>query len=307
MWLCFSSEAKSQSDPHFGMNDTSNSSSKVSSATEPSTPQTNGEILQSHNLKSFGFSELKEATSNFSKDVVLGGGDFGFVCKGWIDEHSLKPVMPKTGMPVAVKRLNKKGCQGQQEWFLYGMHIFPRLRTEIKYLGQLRHPNIVKLIGYCLEDDHRLLFSRDLKHVIIGAVDSHFQPLSWVLCMKVALGAAKVLAFLRDKADVIHRDFKTSNILLYSNYNAKLSDLGLAKDGPTGRKTHVSTRALGTEGYAAPDYMRTVTFMVLGLSSLKCYLAGGLWTEPGRLENKILVEWEGLTFYAFPSTLPKIV
>ncbi|KAF2295931.1 hypothetical protein GH714_035188 [Hevea brasiliensis] len=127
-------------------NDTSNSSSKVSSATEPSTLQTKGEILQSPNLKSFGFSELKEATSNFSKDVVLGGGDFGFVCKGWIDEHSLKPVMPKTGMPVAVKRLSKKGCQGQQEWL-----------TEIKYLGQLRHPNIVKLIGYCLEDDHRLL------------------------------------------------------------------------------------------------------------------------------------------------------
>ncbi|VAH70263.1 unnamed protein product [Triticum turgidum subsp. durum] len=89
---------------------------------------------------------------------------------------------------------------------------------------------------------------------------SHFQPLSWNLRMKVALGAARGLAFLHsDKAKVIYRDFKTSNVLLDSSYNAKLSDFGLAKDGPTGDKSHVSTRVMGTHGYAAPEYLATGT------------------------------------------------
>ncbi|MBA0684470.1 hypothetical protein Goari_026055 [Gossypium aridum] len=87
---------------------------------------------------------------------------------------------------------------------------------------------------------------------------SHFPPLSWGIRMKVALGAAKGLAFLHNaKTQVIYRDFKTSNILLDSNYNAKLSDFGLARDGPTGDRSHVSTRVMGTYGYAAPEYLAT--------------------------------------------------
>ncbi|XP_039008923.1 probable serine/threonine-protein kinase PBL9 [Hibiscus syriacus] len=98
-----------------------------------------------------------------------------------------------------------------------------------------------------------------------GSLENHlfrrglyFHPLSWSLRMKVALGAAKGLAFLHSaETKVICRDFKTSNILLDSNYNAKLSDFGLAKDGPTGDKSHVSTRVMGTYGYAAPEYLAT--------------------------------------------------
>ncbi|XP_028124963.1 receptor-like cytoplasmic kinase 176 [Camellia sinensis] len=87
---------------------------------------------------------------------------------------------------------------------------------------------------------------------------SYFQPLSWSLRIKVALGAAKGLAYLHSpEARVIYRDFKTSNILLDSNYNAKLSDFGLAKDGPADGKSHVSTRVMGTFGYAAPEYLAT--------------------------------------------------
>ncbi|KAI7735441.1 hypothetical protein M8C21_024254, partial [Ambrosia artemisiifolia] len=87
---------------------------------------------------------------------------------------------------------------------------------------------------------------------------SYFQPLSWGLRLKVALGAAKGLAFLHTgETKVIYRDFKTSNVLLDSDYNAKLSDFGLAKDGPTGDKSHVSTRVMGTYGYAAPEYLAT--------------------------------------------------
>ncbi|KAG6490087.1 hypothetical protein ZIOFF_051369 [Zingiber officinale] len=87
---------------------------------------------------------------------------------------------------------------------------------------------------------------------------SYVQPLTWKLRMKIALGAAKGLAFLHsDTAKVIYRDFKASNVLLDSNHNAKLSDFGLAKDGPTGDKSHVSTRVMGTYGYAAPEYLAT--------------------------------------------------
>nr|GMD17436.1 protein kinase APK1A, chloroplastic-like [Ipomoea batatas] len=87
---------------------------------------------------------------------------------------------------------------------------------------------------------------------------SYFQPLSWYLRLKVALGAAKGLAFLHSaETQVIYRDFKASNILLDSNFNGKLSDFGLAKDGPTGDKSHVSTRVMGTYGYAAPEYLAT--------------------------------------------------
>ncbi|KAJ6860676.1 serine/threonine-protein kinase PIX7 [Populus alba x Populus x berolinensis] len=84
-------------------------------------------------------------------------------------------------------------------------------------------------------------------------------PLPWSIRMKIALGAAQGLAFLHEEADrpVIYRDFKTSNILLDADYNSKLSDFGLAKDAPDGGKTHVSTRVMGTYGYAAPEYVMT--------------------------------------------------
>ncbi|KAK8315657.1 hypothetical protein V6Z12_D01G257900 [Gossypium hirsutum] len=158
---------------------------------------------------------------------------------------------PGSGILIAVKRHNQDGIQGHKEWL-----------AEINYLGQLYHPNLVKLIGYCLEDEHRLLVYEFMPR---GSMEnhlfrrgSHFQPLSWGVRMKVALGAAKGLAFLHNaETQVIYRDFKTSNILLDSDYNAKLSDFGLARDGPTGDRSHVSTRVMGTHGYAAPEYLAT--------------------------------------------------
>ncbi|XP_044482548.1 probable serine/threonine-protein kinase PBL9 isoform X2 [Mangifera indica] len=226
-------------------------SSKVSSYSVPLTPRSEGEILHSPNLKSFSFGDLKMATRNFRPDSVLGEGGFGSVFKGWIDEHSFAATKPGTGMVTAVKRLKQESFQGHKEWL-----------AEVNYLGQLYHPHLVKLIGYCLEDEHRLLVYEFMPR---GSLENHlfrrgsyFQPLSWDLRLKVALGAAKGLAFLHSaETKVIYRDFKTSNILLDSNYNAKLSDFGLAKDGPTGDKSHVSTRVMGTYGYAAPEYLAT--------------------------------------------------
>ncbi|XP_021625223.1 receptor-like cytoplasmic kinase 176 isoform X3 [Manihot esculenta] len=256
MGSCFSVRIKAENplhnDPKYGAKSGNDAggSSRVSNVTVPSTPRTEGEILQSSNLKIFSYSELKAATRNFRPDSLLGEGGFGCVYKGWIDEHSLTPAKPGAGaIIIAVKRLNQESFQGHQEWL-----------TEINFLGQFYHPNLVKLIGYCLEDDQRLLVYEFMPK---GSLENHLfrrasyvEPLSWKLRIKIALDAAKGLSFLH-KAKVIYRDLKASNILLDSNYNAKLSDFGLAKDGPTGSESHVSTRVMGTYGYAAPEYMAT--------------------------------------------------
>ncbi|XP_025816268.1 receptor-like cytoplasmic kinase 176 isoform X2 [Panicum hallii] len=254
---------------------TSSSSRRVSAAASiiaAVAPRSEGDILQSANVRSFTFNELRTSTRNFRPDSVLGEGGFGFVFKGWIDEKTFAPARPGTGMVIAVKKLNQEGFQGHREWL-----------AEVNYLGQLSHPNLVRLVGYCLEDEQRLLVYEFMPR---GSLEnhlfrrgSHFQPLSWNLRMKVALGAAKGLAFLHgEKAKVIYRDFKTSNVLLDSKYNAKLSDFGLAKDGPTGDKSHVSTRVMGTYGYAAPEYLATASVWC----SWSCCPGGAPWTRTGR-------------------------
>ncbi|KAI8011384.1 putative serine/threonine-protein kinase PBL8, partial [Camellia lanceoleosa] len=133
--------------------------------------------------------------------------------------------------------------------------------AEVDFLGQLHHPNLVKLVGYCIENDQRLLVYEFMTR---GSLENHLFrrtiPLPWSNRIKIALGATKGLAFLHSGPEpVIYRDFKTSNILLDSEYNAKLSDFGLAKAGPQGDKTHVSTRVVGTYGYAAREYQRCTT------------------------------------------------
>lgn len=104
-------------------NDQSSRSSKVSSSSVPPTPRSEGEILQSSNLKSFSFADLKMATRNFRPDSVLGEGGFGSVFKGWIDEHSFTATKPGTGIVIAVKRLNQEGFQGHREW-LVSINLF---------------------------------------------------------------------------------------------------------------------------------------------------------------------------------------
>ncbi|XP_073033490.1 probable serine/threonine-protein kinase PBL17 isoform X1 [Primulina eburnea] len=203
----------------------------------------------------FTYEEMKLATKHFRPDQVLGDGGFGIVYKGVIDEN-MRPGYKTTR--VAIKELNPEGLQGDREWL-----------AEVNYLGQLRHPHLVKLIGYCCEGDHRLLV---YEYMASGSLEKHLffrvrAALTWQKRLKIALDTAKGLAFLHgvDKP-IIYRDFKTSNILLdasqicaefLQDFNAKLSDFGLARVGPTGDQTHVSTRVMGTYGYAAPEYIMT--------------------------------------------------
>ena len=110
-------------------NDLSNLSSK--SATIPPTPRSEGEILESSNLKNFPFNELKVATRNFRPDSVLGEGGFGSVFKGWIDENSLTAAKPGTGLVIAVKKLNQEGFQGHREWLVSINFIFLKLLCQM--------------------------------------------------------------------------------------------------------------------------------------------------------------------------------
>ncbi|GMH01688.1 hypothetical protein Nepgr_003527 [Nepenthes gracilis] len=214
-----------------------------------STSKLEEELKVSSRLRKFTFNDLKLATRNFRPESLLGEGGFGCVFKGWIEENGTAPARPGTGLTVAVKTLNHDSLQGHKEWL-----------AEVNYLGELAHPNLVKLVGYCIEDDQRLLV---YEFMLRGSLENHLfrrsLPLPWSIRMKIALGAARGLAFLHEEAErpVIYRDFKTSNILLDADYNAKLSDFGLAKDAPEGDKTHVSTRVMGTYGYAAPEYVMT--------------------------------------------------
>ncbi|XP_050366402.1 probable serine/threonine-protein kinase PIX13 [Argentina anserina] len=208
-----------------------------------------GQILPDANLRIFSYLELKSATRNFRSDTVLGEGGFGKVYKGWLEE---RPAT-KSGRTsvIAVKKLNSESLQGFEEW-----------QSEVNFLGRLSHPHLVKLLGYCWEEKELLLVYEFMQK---GSLENHLfgrgsvvQPLPWDIRLKVAIGAARGLAFLHtSEKQVIYRDFKASNILLDGSFNAKISDFGLAKLGPSESQSHVTTRVMGTYGYAAPEYVAT--------------------------------------------------
>ncbi|KAI3459952.1 hypothetical protein Pfo_016615 [Paulownia fortunei] len=189
--------------------------------------------------RSFTLKELAMATQNFREANLIGEGGFGSVYKGCLE----------SGLIVAVKQLNLDGLQGNQEFIV-----------EVLMLSLLHHPNLVNLIGYCTDGDQRLLV---YEFMPMGSLENHLfdiepdqKPLSWSTRLKIAVGAARGLEYLHSKANppVIYRDLKSSNILLDNDFNVKLSDFGLAKLGPVGDNTHVSTRVMGTYGYCAPEY-----------------------------------------------------
>lgn len=200
------------------------------------------EKVSSNGARSFTFAELVVATNHFKASQLIGEGGFGKVYKGVLNN----------GQVVAIKRLNLDGLQGNQEFIV-----------EVLLLSLLNHPNLVNLIGYCAEEEQRLLV---YEYMPKGSLEDHLfgieedkQVMDWNTRVKIAVGAARGLEHLHCEAKppIIYRDLKTANILLDKDFEPKLSDFGLAKLGPVGDKTHVSTRVMGTYGYCAPEYAMT--------------------------------------------------
>ncbi|CAD6341913.1 unnamed protein product [Miscanthus lutarioriparius] len=205
------------------------------------------EILRSSNQnmpsRELTFSQLGAATDRFSEQNLLGEGGFGRVYKGLLED---------TREVIAVKQLDRNGFQGNREFLV-----------EVLMLSLLHHPNLVKLLGYSTDSDQRILV---YEYMPKGSLEDHlldlppnWKPLPWHTRMQIAVGAAKGIEYLHEVANppVIYRDLKASNILLDRDFNAKLSDFGLAKLGPMGDQSHVSTRVMGTYGYCAPEYAMT--------------------------------------------------
>ncbi|KAJ8556495.1 hypothetical protein K7X08_032247 [Anisodus acutangulus] len=203
-----------------------------------------------HNLRVFSLLELKDATRNFNRMLKIGEGGFGSVYKGSI----LPPNEKGDPIVVAIKKLNTLGLQGHRQWI-----------AEVQFLGVLEHPNLVKLLGYCATDGERgiqrLLVYEYMQN---RSLEDHLFNKSvpvvpWITRLQIILGAAQGMAYLHEglEVQVIYRDFKSSNVLLDEDFNARLSDFGLAREGPAGDCSHVSTAPVGTLGYAAPEYVET--------------------------------------------------
>ncbi|KAG4399745.1 hypothetical protein GLYMA_08G290200v4 [Glycine max] len=206
---------------------------------EDQTPQP---TKRRHRSSVFTLKEMEEATCSLSDDNLLGKGGFGRVYRATL----------KSGEVVAIKKMELpaiKAAEGEREF-----------RVEVDILSRLDHPNLVSLIGYCADGKHRFLVY-DYMHN--GNLQDHLngigeRKMDWPLRLKVAFGAAKGLAYLHSSSclgiPIVHRDFKSTNVLLDANFEAKISDFGLAKLMPEGQETHVTARVLGTFGYFDPEY-----------------------------------------------------
>ncbi|KAJ4958451.1 hypothetical protein NE237_025562 [Protea cynaroides] len=184
----------------------------------------------------FTYEELAVATNDFSETNLLGEGGFGYVHRGIL----------RNGKEVAVKQLKVGSSQGEREF-----------QAEVEIISRVHHRHLVSLVGYCIAGARRMLV---YEFVPNKTLDFHLHgegrpTMDWATRLKIALGAAKGLAYLHEDCNpkIIHRDIKATNILLDFKFEAKVADFGLAKV-ISDAKTHVSTRVMGTFGYMAPEY-----------------------------------------------------
>ncbi|GMI68486.1 leucine-rich repeat receptor-like kinase with extracellular malectin-like domain 1 [Hibiscus trionum] len=187
----------------------------------------------------FSLRQIKAATKNFDAENKIGEGGFGSVYRGLLSDGTI----------IAVKQLSSKSKQGNREFV-----------NEIGMISALQHPNLVKLYGCCVEGNQLLLVyeymeNNCLSRALFGKDATLKLKLDWPNRQKICLDIARGLAYLHEESriKIVHRDIKTSNVLLDKNLNAKISDFGLAKLNEDD-KTHISTRIAGTIGYMAPEY-----------------------------------------------------
>ncbi|MED6198534.1 hypothetical protein PIB30_067306 [Stylosanthes scabra] len=189
-----------------------------------------------HSRSWFSYEELIKATDGFSTENLLGEGGFGSVYKGYLPD----------GREIAVKQLKIGGGQGEKEF-----------KAEVEIISRIHHRHLVSLVGYCIQDTRRLLvYDYVPNNTLYFHLHGESRPvLEWANRVKIAAGAARGIDYLHEDCNprIIHRDIKSSNILLDYNFEAKVSDFGLAKLA-LDANTHITTRVMGTFGYVAPEY-----------------------------------------------------
>ncbi|XP_071696724.1 leucine-rich repeat receptor protein kinase HPCA1-like isoform X2 [Rutidosis leptorrhynchoides] len=199
-----------------------------------------GGCPQLKGARSFTFEELKICTNNFSAASNIGAGGYGMVYRGSLPNGQL----------IAVKRARQESNQGALEF-----------KNEIELLSRVHHKNVVSLVGFCFDAGEQMLV---YEYIVNGTLKDSLSGrsgirLDWMRRLKIILGAAKGLQYLHDLADppIIHRDVKTTNILLDERLNAKVADFGLSKPLGDADRTHITTQVKGTMGYMDPEYYMT--------------------------------------------------
>ncbi|KAM7263452.1 hypothetical protein ACFE04_001135 [Oxalis oulophora] len=233
-------------------------------------------------LKRFSFRELQKATRNFSPKNILGHGGFGVVYKGYLPNRTL----------VAVKRLKDPNFTGEVQF-----------QTEVEMIGLAVHRNLLRLFGFCMTSDERMLVYPYMPNGSVADclrdISREKPTLDWYKRMHIANGAARGLVYLHEQCNpkIIHRDVKAANILLDESFEAVVGDFGLAKLLDQ-RDSHVTTAVRGTAGHIAPEYLSTGQSSektdVFGFGILLLELVTGqkaLDAGNGQIQKGMILDW----------------